>query len=373
MLYLWIFGDNVEDTLGHGRFLFLYLALGSGGRRRPDAGATRRRGVPMVGASGAVVRRARRLPAPVPARHHPHAGDVRLLHRSSSTSRPLIVLGFWIVIQFLNGSTSPSALGPRRKRRCGVVRPHRRVPGRACCCCFCSGPGKVVAYNQRHGVAGAARSAAGRQGARREPREGGPAHPGRRGPGGRPARRQGRLADPHRRRPRPAGPLALREPRRREARPRAASTSGSWSRAACASTSAPPPAASPTACCSAAATRVFAVDVGTAQLDAKLRKDPRVVVMEQTNARALDPRVFDEQPSLAVIDVSFISLEKVLPAVFGVLAPRERDRGAGEAAVRGRPRARGQGRASSASPPSIGPSCSGWPATRCCAAGTSSA
>ena len=70
------------------------------------------------------------------------------------------------------------------------------------------------------------------------------------------------------------------------------------------------------------AIRVFAVDVGTAQLDVKLRKDPRVVVMEQTNARALDPRVFDEQPSLAVIDVSFISLEKVLPAVFGVLAPR---------------------------------------------------
>jgi 23S rRNA (cytidine1920-2'-O)/16S rRNA (cytidine1409-2'-O)-methyltransferase len=67
------------------------------------------------------------------------------------------------------------------------------------------------------------------------------------------------------------------------------------------------------------ATRVFAVDVGTAQLDVKLRKDPRVVVMEQTNARALDPRVFDEQPSLAVIDVSFISLEKILPAV---LAPR---------------------------------------------------
>ena len=70
------------------------------------------------------------------------------------------------------------------------------------------------------------------------------------------------------------------------------------------------------------ASRVFAVDVGTAQLDAKLRKDPRVVVMEQTNARVLDARVFDEQPSLAVIDVSFISLEKILPAVFGVLAPR---------------------------------------------------
>ena len=70
------------------------------------------------------------------------------------------------------------------------------------------------------------------------------------------------------------------------------------------------------------AARVFAVDVGTAQLDAKLRKDPRVVVMEQTNARALDPRIFGEQPTLATIDVAFISLEKVLPAVFGVLAPR---------------------------------------------------
>jgi 23S rRNA (cytidine1920-2'-O)/16S rRNA (cytidine1409-2'-O)-methyltransferase len=70
------------------------------------------------------------------------------------------------------------------------------------------------------------------------------------------------------------------------------------------------------------ATRVYAVDVGTAQLDAKLRKDPRVVVMEQTNARILDPRLFDEPPSLAVIDVSFISLEKILPAAFGVLAPR---------------------------------------------------
>lgn len=70
------------------------------------------------------------------------------------------------------------------------------------------------------------------------------------------------------------------------------------------------------------AARVFAVDVGTGQLDVKLRKDPRVLVMEQTNARVLDPRVFPERPSLAVIDVAFISLEKILPAAFGVLAPR---------------------------------------------------
>ena len=70
------------------------------------------------------------------------------------------------------------------------------------------------------------------------------------------------------------------------------------------------------------ATRVYAVDVGTGQLDPRLRKDQRVIVMEHTNARALDPRVFGEQPTLAVIDVSFISLEKILPAVFGVLASR---------------------------------------------------
>jgi 23S rRNA (cytidine1920-2'-O)/16S rRNA (cytidine1409-2'-O)-methyltransferase len=44
--------------------------------------------------------------------------------------------------------------------------------------------------------------------------------------------------------------------------------------------------------------------------------------MEKMNARTLDPRLFDEAPSLAVVDVSFISLEKVLPAVFGALAPR---------------------------------------------------
>jgi 23S rRNA (cytidine1920-2'-O)/16S rRNA (cytidine1409-2'-O)-methyltransferase len=70
------------------------------------------------------------------------------------------------------------------------------------------------------------------------------------------------------------------------------------------------------------AARVYAVDVGTGQLDAKLRNDPRVVVMEHTNARTLDPRLFDDQPTLGVVDVAFISLEKVLPAVFGVLATR---------------------------------------------------
>ncbi|MBI2218603.1 MAG: TlyA family RNA methyltransferase [Candidatus Rokubacteria bacterium] len=70
------------------------------------------------------------------------------------------------------------------------------------------------------------------------------------------------------------------------------------------------------------APKVYAVDVGTAQLDRKLRADSRVVVMERMNARMLDPRLFDERPSLAVVDVAFISLEKILPAVFNALASR---------------------------------------------------
>ena len=68
------------------------------------------------------------------------------------------------------------------------------------------------------------------------------------------------------------------------------------------------------------AVRVYAVDVGHGQLDATLRADGRVVVMEKTNARHLTPTAFVEAPHLATVDVSFISLEKVLPAIANVLA-----------------------------------------------------
>jgi 23S rRNA (cytidine1920-2'-O)/16S rRNA (cytidine1409-2'-O)-methyltransferase len=67
------------------------------------------------------------------------------------------------------------------------------------------------------------------------------------------------------------------------------------------------------------ASRVYAVDVGQGQLDASLRADGRVVVMEKTNARQLPPDAFPDAPVLATLDVSFISLEKVLPSVFAVL------------------------------------------------------
>lgn len=69
------------------------------------------------------------------------------------------------------------------------------------------------------------------------------------------------------------------------------------------------------------ASRVYAVDVGTGQLDAQLRGDSRVVVMEKVNARHLTPEAFSPRPDLASADVSFISLEKVLPAVVCCLAP----------------------------------------------------
>lgn len=63
------------------------------------------------------------------------------------------------------------------------------------------------------------------------------------------------------------------------------------------------------------AARVYAVDVGYGQLDWKLRQDPRVVVLEKTNIRYLEPSSLQDRPDLAVIDVSFISLRLVLPRV----------------------------------------------------------
>jgi 23S rRNA (cytidine1920-2'-O)/16S rRNA (cytidine1409-2'-O)-methyltransferase len=65
----------------------------------------------------------------------------------------------------------------------------------------------------------------------------------------------------------------------------------------------------------------IAVDVGYGTLSWSLRRDPRVTVMERTNARTLTPSMLPHAPDLAVIDVSFISLAKVLGAVLGCLAP----------------------------------------------------
>ncbi|KPL09064.1 hypothetical protein AMJ85_07255 [candidate division BRC1 bacterium SM23_51] len=69
------------------------------------------------------------------------------------------------------------------------------------------------------------------------------------------------------------------------------------------------------------AARVYAVDVGAGQLHWRLRNDQRVVVVERCNARYLKPADLPERFDLAVVDVSFISLTKVLPAVAGLLRP----------------------------------------------------
>lgn len=67
------------------------------------------------------------------------------------------------------------------------------------------------------------------------------------------------------------------------------------------------------------ASKVYAVDVGYGQLAWKLREDPRVVCMERTNARFLDHQQIPDELDFASIDVSFISLKLILPAVCGVL------------------------------------------------------
>ena len=69
------------------------------------------------------------------------------------------------------------------------------------------------------------------------------------------------------------------------------------------------------------AVKVYAVDVGTNQLDWKLRSDPRVVCMEKTNIRYLLPEHIDEAPEFTSIDVAFISLTKVLRPVKELLSP----------------------------------------------------
>lgn len=69
------------------------------------------------------------------------------------------------------------------------------------------------------------------------------------------------------------------------------------------------------------ARRVFAIDVGYGQLDAGLRADPRVRVMERVNARHLKPGDLPEPAQLVVVDVSFISLLKVVPALPPLMAP----------------------------------------------------
>ncbi|MBI2524950.1 MAG: rhomboid family intramembrane serine protease [Candidatus Rokubacteria bacterium] len=101
MLYLWIFGNNVEDTLGHGRFLVFYALSGVAAALAQTVTAPAST-VPMIGASGAVsgVLGAYLL-------LFPHANVLTLIMFGFFIRLvripALIVLGFWIVVQFLNG------------------------------------------------------------------------------------------------------------------------------------------------------------------------------------------------------------------------------------------------------------------------------
>ncbi len=69
------------------------------------------------------------------------------------------------------------------------------------------------------------------------------------------------------------------------------------------------------------AVKVYSVDVGYGQLAWRLRSDERVVVMERTNARDLNPRDLEDTPEVAVMDVSFISVTRILPVIEELLAP----------------------------------------------------
>jgi 23S rRNA (cytidine1920-2'-O)/16S rRNA (cytidine1409-2'-O)-methyltransferase len=69
------------------------------------------------------------------------------------------------------------------------------------------------------------------------------------------------------------------------------------------------------------AAHVVALDVAYGELDWRLRNDERVTVLERTNARAIMPAALPYAPDLAVVDLSFISLTKVLPAVLACAAP----------------------------------------------------
>jgi membrane associated rhomboid family serine protease len=101
MLYLWIFGDNVEDTLGHGRFLLFYVLSGIAAAAAQTT-ASPHSLVPMIGASGAV---SGVLGAYLVL--FPYATVLTLLTFGIFFRLvrvpAVLVLGFWIVVQFLNG------------------------------------------------------------------------------------------------------------------------------------------------------------------------------------------------------------------------------------------------------------------------------
>lgn len=74
-------------------------------------------------------------------------------------------------------------------------------------------------------------------------------------------------------------------------------------------------------CLRVGAKHVYSIDVGYGQLDWKLRNDSRVTVMERTNARYIEPGQFPDLPTIAVMDVSFISVKQIIPAILSIIGP----------------------------------------------------
>jgi membrane associated rhomboid family serine protease len=106
MLYLWIFGDNVEDELGHGRFLMFYLLCGIVAAL-VQAAAAPTSDIPTVGASGAI---AGVLGAYLV--RHPFARVTVLAFVVLIELPALVVIGGWIVLQFMNGVLDQGGEGP---------------------------------------------------------------------------------------------------------------------------------------------------------------------------------------------------------------------------------------------------------------------
>ena len=125
------------------------------------------------------------------------------------------------------------------------------------------------------------------------------------------------------------------------------------------------------------AARVAALDVAYGQIDQRMREDPRVTVIERLNARVLSPADLPFRPDLATVDVSFISLTKVLPAIAACLAAGGevlamvkpqfelgRDVSAGASSAT-RPTARGDPLGGRCRRASWGCRCAGWPPPAC--------
>ena len=129
MLFLWIFGNNVEDAMGPVKFLVFYLARRDRGARRSRSRSSPTRRRPTVGASGAI--------AAVLGGYivlYPRARVLTLvfiiLFFTVIELPALVMLGIWFVEQALFGAVGPDQ-PDRRGRRRRLLRPHRRVRVRA--------------------------------------------------------------------------------------------------------------------------------------------------------------------------------------------------------------------------------------------------